>query len=125
MKKVFFLAMLLCTSILSVAQNKVTEGKIAIERVVEKMAHAPATLFRVKERGYLREGYAADLVLVAPTPSATVDKSNLLYKCGWSPFEGHQFSHQIHSTYVNGNCVYANNQVIESGLGKRLMFVPR
>lgn len=105
--------------------DKVSEGKIAIERVVEKMAHAPATLFRVKERGYLREGYAADLVLVAPTPSTTVDKNNLLYKCGWSPFEGHQFSHHIHSTYVNGNCVYANGQIIENSLGKRLLFVPR
>jgi dihydroorotase len=105
--------------------DKVKEGKITLERVVEKMAHAPATLFRIKERGYIREGYAADLVLVAPTPGAAVDKSNLLYKCGWSPFEGHQFSHHIHSTYVNGNCVYANNRVIESGLGKRLMFDPR
>ena len=105
--------------------DKVKEGKITIERVVEKMAHAPATLFRIKERGYIREGYAADLVLVAPKPGATVDKNNLLYKCGWSPFEGHQFSHQIHSTYVNGNCVYANNTVIESGLGKRLIFIPR
>jgi dihydroorotase len=105
--------------------DKVTEGKITIERVVEKMAHAPATLFRIKERGYLREGYAADLVLVAPKPSATVDKSNLLYKCGWSPFEGHQFSHDIHSTYVNGNCVYDNGQIIENSLGKRLLFIPR
>ena len=105
--------------------DKVKEGKITLERVVEKMAHAPATLFRIKERGYIREGYAADLVIVAPKPGATVDKNNLLYKCGWSPFEGHQFSHQIHSTYVNGNCVYANNTVIESGLGKRLMFIPR
>jgi dihydroorotase len=105
--------------------DKVTEGKITIERVVEKMAHAPATLFRIKERGYLREGYAADLVLVAPKPSATVDKSNVLYKCGWSPFEGHQFSHDIHSTYVNGNCVYDNGQIIENSLGKRLLFIPR
>jgi dihydroorotase len=105
--------------------DKVSEGKITIERVVEKMAHAPATLFRIKERGYLREGYAADLVLVEPKPSATVDKSNVLYKCGWSPFEGHQFSHQIHSTYVNGNCVYDNGQIIENSLGKRLLFIPR
>lgn len=105
--------------------DKVTEGKITIERVVEKMAHAPATLFRIKERGYLREGYAADLVLVAPKPSATVDKSNVLYKCGWSPFEGHKFSHDIHSTYVNGNCVYDNGQIIENSLGKRLLFIPR
>lgn len=105
--------------------DKVSAGKISIERVVEKMAHAPATLFRIKERGYLREGFYADIVLVKPEPSQEVSKKNLLYKCGWSPFEGHQFSHQIHSTYVNGNCVYAHGQVLENGLGERLLFNPR
>jgi dihydroorotase len=89
------------------------------------MAHAPATLFRIKERGYIREGYAADLVLVAPTPAEPVSKANVLYKCGWSPFEGHQFSNHIHSTYVNGNCVYADAQIIEQGPGQRLLFIPR
>ena len=89
------------------------------------MAHAPATLFRIKERGYLREGFYADIVLVKPEPGQEVSKKNLLYKCGWSPFEGHQFSHQIHSTYVNGNCVYADGQVLENGLGERLLFNPR
>ena len=105
--------------------NKVNEGKITLERVVEKMAHAPATLFRIKERGYIREGYAADLVLVAPTPDKPVHKADLLYKCGWSPFEGHQFTHHIHSTYVNGNCVYAGTKIIEQHLGERLLFIPR
>ena len=105
--------------------DKVSAGKISIERVVEKMAHAPATLFRIKERGYLREGFYADIVLVKPEPGQEVSKKNLLYKCGWSPFEGHQFSHQIHSTYVNGNCVYADGQVLENGLGERLLFNPR
>lgn len=105
--------------------DKVSAGKISIERVVEKMAHAPATLFRIKERGYLREGFYADIVLVKPEPGQEVSKKNLLYKCGWSPFEGHQFSHQIHSTYVNGNCVYAHGQVLENGLGERLLFNPR
>ena len=105
--------------------DKVSAGKISIERVVEKMAHAPATLFRIKERGYLREGFYADIVLVKPEPGQEVSKKNLLYKCGWSPFEGHQFSHQIHSTYVNGNCVYARGQVLENGLGERLLFNPR
>ena len=105
--------------------DKVQEGKITLERVVEKMAHAPATLFRIKERGYIREGYAADLVLVAPTPNKPVSKADLLYKCGWSPFEGHQFANHIHSTYVNGNCVYANTKIIEQGPGQRLLFIPR
>jgi dihydroorotase len=105
--------------------DKVNEGKITLERVVEKMAHAPATLFRIKERGYIREGYAADLVLVAPTPDKPVHKADLLYKCGWSPFEGHQFTHHIHSTYVNGNCVYAGAKIIERHLGERLLFIPR
>jgi dihydroorotase len=105
--------------------DKVKEGKITIERVVEKMAHAPAILFNIKERGFIREGYAADIVLVANTPGATVQKSNLLYKCGWSPFEGHQFSHQVHSTYVNGNCVYSKGDIIENSIGERLLFDPR
>ncbi|MCF8202313.1 MAG: dihydroorotase [Crocinitomicaceae bacterium] len=105
--------------------DKVQEGKITLERVVEKMAHAPATLFRIKERGYIREGYAADLVLVAPTPNKPVSKADLLYKCGWSPFEGHLFANHIHSTYVNGNCVYADTKIIEQGPGQRLLFIPR
>ncbi len=105
--------------------DKVQDGKITLERVVEKMAHAPATLFRIKERGYIREGYAADLVLVAPTPNKPVSKADLLYKCGWSPFEGHQFANHIHSTYVNGNCVYADSKIIEQGPGQRLLFIPR
>ncbi len=91
--------------------DKVKDGFITIERVVEKMAHAPAILFKVQERGFIREGYHADLVLVKPEAGEAVNKTNLLYKCGWSPFEGHQFSHSIHSTFVNGNCVYSNGQI--------------
>jgi dihydroorotase len=102
--------------------DKVKEGKITLERVVEKMAHAPAILFRINKRGFIREGYAADLVLVAPSPGQAVQKDNLLYMCGWSPFEGHQFSNHIHSTYVNGNCVYNEGQIIEGHLGERLLF---
>ena len=68
--------------------QKVEEGKITIERVVEKMAHAPAVLFRVEERGYIREGYFADLVVVDPNKDYMVSKENVLYSCGWSPFEG-------------------------------------
>ncbi|MEN9698957.1 MAG: hypothetical protein RLZZ301_155 [Bacteroidota bacterium] len=102
--------------------DKVQEGIISLERVVEKMAHAPATLFRIQNRGYLREGYAADLVLVAPTPSAPVTKASLLYKCAWSPFEGHQFSHRIEQTFVNGHCVYSDGHIQETTLGQRLLF---
>lgn len=105
--------------------DKVKDGFISIERVVEKMAHAPAILFKIEDRGFIREGYHADLVLVKPTAGEPVSKSNVLYKCGWSPFEGHQFSHSIHSTFVNGNCVYANGQIHEGTTGERLSFLPR
>lgn len=105
--------------------EKAKEGIISIERVVEKMAHAPATLFAIKDRGFLREGYVADLVIVEPNTPYEVSKSNILYKCAWSPFEGTTFSNRIHSTYVNGNKVYENGQIIESGQGQRLQFFQR
>lgn len=102
--------------------TKVDEGKISLERVVEKMAHAPATLFQVKDRGYLREGYFADLVVVDPNEVTAVTKDSLLYKCGWSPFEGLTFNNRIHSTYVNGNLVYQDGQIVEGSNGSRLLF---
>jgi len=102
--------------------DKVEEGKITIERVVEKMAHAPAILFEIEERGYLREGYHADLVVVNPNATHLVTKDSLLYKCGWSPFEGHEFSNAIDSTYVNGNLVYAKDKIIDTSIGLRLLF---
>lgn len=102
--------------------EKVREGVISLERVVEKMAHAPAILFRIEKRGFIREGYKADLVVVDPSETVTVSKGNLLYKCGWSPFEGTTFSNKIDSTYINGRCVYRNDQILESGVGERLRF---
>lgn len=102
--------------------DKAQEGKITVERVVEKMAHAPADLFRIEDRGYVREGYYADLVVVDPNTSVTVDKENLLYKCKWSPFEGHTFRHTIDKTFVNGNLVYSDGKVIEGSTGSRLLF---
>ena len=102
--------------------QKVKEGLISIERVVEKMAHAPAILFQIEDRGYIREGYYADLVVVDSNKSITVTKENILYKCGWSPFEGVQFDNSIHSTYVNGNLVYSKGIVIDGTNGKRLLF---
>jgi dihydroorotase len=102
--------------------QKVKDGIISIERVVEKMAHAPAILFKIEKRGYIREGYYADLVVIDPNKSITVTKENILYKCGWSPFEGVQFNHSIHSTYVNGNLVYSNGLIVDGTRGKRLLF---
>jgi dihydroorotase len=101
--------------------EKVKEGKISIERVVEKMAHAPAILFKIQNRGFIREGYFADLVVVDAI-SQTVTKENLLYKCGWSPFEGTTFSHSILKTFVNGNLVYDNGKIIEGTTGARMTF---
>ena len=98
------------------------EGKITIERVVEKMCHAPAIMFDVKERGFIREGYWADLVLVDLDKQQTVSKDNILYQCGWSPFEGHTFASSISKTFVSGNMVYSDGIFIETDLGMRLEF---
>ena len=102
--------------------EKSIQGAISIERIVEKMAHAPADLFRVNKRGYIKEGYYADLVEINPTQKTAVSKNNLLYKCGWSPFEGVTFSHEISRTFVNGCIVYEGGNVIEGSNGKRLLF---
>ncbi len=102
--------------------EKSKEGFISIERVVEKMAHAPAILFRVQNRGFLREGYFADIVMVDPNKSHAVTKSNLFYKCGWSPFEGTVFSNSIERTFINGQIAFENDRIIECGVGKRLSF---
>jgi dihydroorotase len=101
--------------------EKYAQGKISIERIAEKMAHAPATLFRMTDRGFIREGYKADLVVVAKRDQL-VERSGLLYKCGWSPFEGQVFSYSIDKTFVNGQLVWNDGQIIESGLGERLSF---
>lgn len=100
----------------------VKEGWISIEKVVEKMAHAPAICFQVAERGYIREGYFADLVLVDLNSSWEVNKSNILYKCGWSPFEGTTFSSKIVKTFVNGHLAYDEGNFNETNKGMRLQF---
>jgi dihydroorotase len=102
--------------------EKVKRGAISIEKIVEKMAHAPATLFQIEERGFIREGYHADVVVIEPDKKLKVDKNNILYKCGWSPFEGETFSNSVHSTYVNGKLVYDNNAVVQGTNGHRLLF---
>ena len=102
--------------------EKAKEGKITVERVVEKMSHAVAECFHIEERGYIREGYFADLIVVDPNQSTTVTKNNILYKCGWSPFEGVTFNHSIDTTFVNGHIVYQNGKVIEGTIGDRMTF---
>jgi dihydroorotase len=98
------------------------KGLISPERVIEKMCHAPADLFRIEQRGYIREGYYADLVLVDPTHQWTVSPENILYKCGWSPFEGMEFSHKVTHTFVNGTLVYADDKIVSERTGMRMRF---
>lgn len=97
-------------------------GKIPLVRVVEKMAHAVAICFNIKERGFLREGYFADLVLVDLNKKSTVTKESILYQCGWSPFEGTTFSSSIEKTFVNGEVVYENGRLTGSKPGERMLF---
>ncbi|MBP6304142.1 MAG: dihydroorotase [Bacteroidia bacterium] len=100
------------------------QGKISLEKIVEKMSHAVADLFRINNRGYIREGYWADLVLVDLNSNTTVTNENILYKCGWSPFEGQTFPASIHSTFVNGHLAYHKGKLDESQLGHRMEFDP-
>ena len=102
--------------------EKVKEGKISIEMLVDKMSHKVADLFEIKDRGYIREGYYADLVLVNPNKNYLVSKDNIAYKCGWSPFEGHSFSHSIDHTFVSGILMQQNGKIINDSKGKRLEF---
>ena len=97
------------------------QGKLSIEKVVEKMCHAPADVFQVEKRGYIRKGYFADLVLLAED-EWTVNKENILYKCAWSPFEGDRFHYKVDRTFVNGQLVYNQGKIDESIRGKRLTF---
>jgi dihydroorotase len=98
------------------------KGFISIEKVIQKMCHAPADLFRIENRGYIREGYFADLVLINPNQSWTVSPENILYKCGWSPFEGFEFSNTIIATFVNGIPVYKKGKISQTVNGKRISF---
>ena len=102
--------------------EKSLEGKIPLARVAEKMSHAVADLFRIEKRGYIREGYWADLVLVNLDSPWVVQKENILSKCGWSPFEGQIFRAKVEKTFVNGNLVYEGGNFNEKTIGKRLTF---
>jgi dihydroorotase len=97
-------------------------GKIPLEKVVKKMSHNPAILFRIQRRGFIREGYFADLTLVDMNSPWIVQKSNILYKCGWSPLEGQQFRSRIRHTWVSGHHAYIDGQINEATMGKRLLF---
>lgn len=98
------------------------QGKISVEKIVEKMCHNPAKIFKIEKRGFIKEGYYADLVIVNPSLPWSVNQDNILYKCGWSPFEGTAFKSRITHTFVNGEMVYNNFKVKDIRAGKRLLF---
>jgi len=98
------------------------QGRITLEKIAEKMSHAVAECFQIKERGFIREGYFADLVIVDLNQTIKVSKDNILYKCGWSPLEGFDFPAAITHTFVNGHLVYGNGMWDESKKGNRLKF---
>lgn len=101
----------------------VKQGKLFIETLVRKMCHAPADCFQIDRRGYVREGYWADLVLVDPAQPMTVSAENILYQCGWSPLDGHTFGASVTHTIVSGNLVYENGRFVTSQPGERLSFI--
>jgi dihydroorotase len=103
--------------------EKFHQGKISIEKIIEKMAHNPAKLFKIEKRGFIKEGYYADLAIINTGLPWTVKKDNILYKCGWSPFEGTTFKSRITHTFVNGQLVYSNSKVKDIHAGDRLTFV--
>ena len=107
---------------LSLMLHYVKDKRITIEKVVEKMSHAVATCFKIKERGFIREGYHADLLIVDMNKDTIVSKANILYKCGWSPLEESRFPGALTHTFVNGHLVYEYGILNESGRGERLKF---
>ena len=108
-------------TILSLLEESPKHG-VSIEKIVEKIAHNPSKVFNINKRGFVKEGYFADIVLIDPNSPTLVSKKSLLYKCGWSPFEGVTFSSSIHSTILNGRVVYSNGKVNETPYGKKLVF---
>ena len=98
------------------------EGVLSLEQIAEKTAHAVADCFQIEERGYIREGYWADLAIVDLNKPVTVSKENILYQCGWSPLEGHTLSASVEHTFVSGHLAYSQGSFDESKTGKRLLF---
>ena len=107
---------------LNIMLENFKNGKISLEKIAEKMCHNPAILFQIEKRGFIKENYKADLVLVDLDEKYTVSKENLLYKCGWSPLEGTEFHNKITHTFVNGNLVFENGKISEKKFGERLLF---
>ena len=98
------------------------QGKISLEKIVEKASHNPAILFEIKKRGFIREGYYADLVIANLNKPWTVEKSNILAQCNWSPFEGVRFNSSVTHTFVSGHLAYNKGKFDESKRGMRLDF---
>lgn len=98
------------------------QGEFSLELIAQKTAHSVADIFQIADRGYIREGYWADLAIVDLHKTYNVNKGNILYHCGWSPLEGHDFSASIEKTFVSGQLVYSEGKIIEGNLGKRLLF---
>tara|TARA_B100000575_G_scaffold207986_1_gene169316 strand:+ start:3246 stop:4583 length:1338 start_codon:yes stop_codon:yes gene_type:complete len=103
--------------------DSVKEGKITLEKLVEKSSHNPAKIFKIKKRGFLKENFYADMVLIDLNGETKVTKHNILYKCGWSPFEGHTFNSSVIKTWVNGKLLYDKGKIVESGPAKSLEYV--
>lgn len=103
--------------------DSVNQGKITLEKFVEKASHNPAKIFKIKKRGFLKKNYYADMVLVDLEGKTRVTKNNIMYKCGWSPFEGYIFNSSILKTWVNGKLLYNEGKIIESGPAKSLEYI--
>jgi dihydroorotase len=108
-------------TILSLLQNCEKYG-VSIEKIVEKISHNPSIIFEINKRGFLREGYYADIVIIDTNTPTLVTKDSLLYKCGWSPFEGVKFNHSIHKTIINGRIAYNDGKINPVPWGKKLTF---
>lgn len=98
------------------------EGVFTIEEIVEKMCHAPSRIFDIDKRGYIKEGYYADIVLLKPATPHKIEEKDIISKCGWSPFEGETFGWEVKQTWVNGNCVYKDGRIAEEAQGRKLTF---
>ena len=107
---------------INIMMDLMWQGKITMEKIVEKMCHAPAQCFKIRDRGYIDEGYAADIAIIDPSRDWVLNKTDILYKCGWSPLEGKRFKGAVSHTVVNGHIVYQNGEFIVPGKGDRLLF---
>ena len=103
--------------------DSVNKGKITLEKFVEKASHNPAKIFKIKKRGFLKKNFYADMVLIDLEGKTNVTKNNIMYKCGWSPFEGYIFNSSVIKTWVNGKLLYDKGKIIESGSAKRLEYI--